>query len=100
LSQVDAVLPRPDGGWQVCYRDLRGAPYEAGEQKVTAPVVVLAAGTLGSTELLLRSQAKGLTISDALGTRFSTNGDFSGFAVCPTPQGQPALPGLPDPRTD
>ncbi|MDE2276965.1 MAG: GMC family oxidoreductase N-terminal domain-containing protein, partial [Burkholderiales bacterium] len=37
--------------------------------------VVLAAGTLGSTEILLRSRAHGLVLSPQLGEGFSTNGD-------------------------
>jgi cholesterol oxidase len=39
--------------------------------------VVLSAGTLGSTELLLKSRK--LDLSDKLGSRFSTNGDFFGI---------------------
>lgn len=37
--------------------------------------VVLAAGALGSTELLLRSQTDGLAFSSRLGWQFSANGD-------------------------
>ena len=45
-----------------------------------ASLVIVAAGVLGSTELLLRTRENGaLVLSDALGSRFSTNGDFSGF---------------------
>jgi cholesterol oxidase len=44
-----------------------------------APVVVLAAGTLGSTEILLRSRDMGLAVSDQLGKRFSANGDIIAF---------------------
>src|SRR5215218_1312578 len=40
--------------------------------------VVLAAGTLGSTEILLKSKEK-LSLSDTLGSKFSTNGDFFGI---------------------
>src|SRR6187402_1160193 len=40
----------------------------------------IAAGTLGSTEILLRSHARGLPLSSAVGTRFSGNGDVLGFA--------------------
>jgi hypothetical protein len=43
---------------------------------IKAKLVVLAAGTLGSTEILLRS--KNLQLSNTLGTRFSTNGDLFG----------------------
>jgi cholesterol oxidase len=39
--------------------------------------VVLSAGTLGSTEILLKS--KKLNLSNKLGSRFSTNGDFFGI---------------------
>ena len=46
---------------------------------VTADIVVLAAGTLGSTEILLRSRAAGLAVSDRLGQRFSANGDIIAF---------------------
>lgn len=47
---------------------------------ITADHVVLGAGTLGSTEILLRSREKGLSVSDRLGTGFSGNGDALGFA--------------------
>jgi cholesterol oxidase len=47
---------------------------------VRADVVILAAGTLGSTEILLRSRLQGLPLSSALGTRFSGNGDVLRFA--------------------
>ncbi|MXQ09723.1 FAD-dependent oxidoreductase [Alphaproteobacteria bacterium GH1-50] len=46
---------------------------------VTADVVVLAAGTLGSTEILLKSERAGLPLSDTLGSRFSGNGDVWAF---------------------
>jgi len=46
---------------------------------IEAPVIVLAAGTLGSTEILLRSRDKGLAVSDRLGERFSANGDIIAF---------------------
>lgn len=50
---------------------------------IRAKVAILAAGTLGSTEILLRTQAQGrLRFSVELGQRFSTNGDAiaMGFA--------------------
>ena len=40
--------------------------------------IVLAAGALGSTEILLRSQAKGLGLAPGIGSRFGGNGDFFG----------------------
>jgi cholesterol oxidase len=47
---------------------------------ITADVVVLAAGTLGTTQILLRSAGEGLPVSDRLGRGFSTNGDVLAFA--------------------
>ncbi|GAA4354212.1 hypothetical protein GCM10023165_45210 [Variovorax defluvii] len=46
-----------------------------GRRSVTAELVMLGAGALGSTEILLRSKAQGLPLSDRLGQRFSGNGD-------------------------
>ena len=48
--------------------------------QVKGGLVILAAGTLGSTELLLRSRENGLAVSHQLGSRFSANGDMIGFA--------------------
>lgn len=48
-------------------------------RSIEAGVVIVAAGTLGSSELMLRSRAKGLAVSDRLGQRFSANGDIIAF---------------------
>ncbi|KAF9105958.1 hypothetical protein BGX27_009389 [Mortierella sp. AM989] len=47
---------------------------------VTADIVVLGAGALGSTEILLRSNKCGLKTSDQVGKHFSGNGDFLAFS--------------------
>ncbi len=48
--------------------------------QIRAKIVILAAGTLGSTEILLRSKANNaVSCSDRLGERFSTNGDMIAF---------------------
>ena len=47
---------------------------------IEADNVVLAAGSLGSTKILLHSRANGLGVSRAIGTRFSGNGDFYGIS--------------------
>lgn len=66
------------GGYEVSYRDHR----DDSKRAVTAPMVFLAGGTLGTTEVLLRSRERGgLRLSDKLGTHFSTNGDFGAFVV-------------------
>ena len=44
-----------------------------------AEMVVLAAGTLGTSEILLRSRERGLALSDRLGHGFSANGDIIAF---------------------
>ncbi len=48
---------------------------EAGPLELHARHVILAAGTFGSTEILLRSRDTGLPLSPRLGERFSCNGD-------------------------
>ena len=45
---------------------------------VKARKVIVAAGSLGSSEILLRSREKGLALSSQLGCRFSGNGDYLG----------------------
>ncbi|HWD08038.1 MAG TPA: GMC family oxidoreductase N-terminal domain-containing protein [Actinomycetota bacterium] len=75
-------VERTDGGWLVHYQILDSGrePFDAPDQFVAAGVVVLAAGTLGSTEILLRSQAHGLAASSQLGKHFTGNGDVLGFS--------------------
>lgn len=45
-----------------------------------ARIVILAAGSVGSTELLLRSQCEGMAFSSRLGQCWSANGDVLGIA--------------------
>ncbi len=79
---VRSVRRGEDGKWQVRYcalgegRELFDAP----SQFVTADRVILSGGTLGTTEILLRSAGAGLEVSDRVGQRFSGNGDLLGFA--------------------
>jgi cholesterol oxidase len=68
-------VQRWDGIWRVAY-DAPSMP----PRFVLADVVVLAAGTLGSTQILLRSRDLGLPLSDRLGHGFSGNGDVLAFA--------------------
>ena len=49
-------------------------------RSVEADIVVLASGALGSSEILLRSKERGLSLSDRVGERFTGNGDVLGFA--------------------
>src|SRR5580704_9554319 len=47
---------------------------------LNAGEVVLSAGALNTPEILLRSETHGLSVAPALGTKFSSNGDFFGLA--------------------
>ncbi len=47
---------------------------------IRAKKIVLAAGSLGSTEILLRSKDKGLFVSDKIGSGFSGNGDYMAYS--------------------
>lgn len=76
--KVDTVRKGGDGIWQVAAHAV-GADRSRPEVTIEAPVVVLAAGTLGSTEIMLRSRDAGLAVSDRLGQRFSANGDIIAF---------------------
>ncbi len=80
LPLVEARFIKPvAGGYEVHYIDHRD---DDNEKTVTAPRVFLAAGTLGTTEILLRSLAQaGLPLSPMIGHKFSTNGDFAGFVM-------------------
>ncbi len=75
---VRSIAKGRDGRWSVRYRG-EGTPGDTPEACVTAETVLLAAGTLGTTEILLRSRAEGLALSDRLGERFSANGDLIAF---------------------
>jgi cholesterol oxidase len=53
---------------------------DAALRTITADVVVLAAGVLGSTEILLRSAEHGLGTSALVGRELSANGDYLSFS--------------------
>jgi len=76
--------PGADGshGYRVYFRDLRAGGDALGS--VLARRIVISAGSLGSTEILLRCKERFATlpkISDRLGQQFSPNGDFLGFVL-------------------
>lgn len=87
-ASVQWIEPNGAGGWRVRFQPtgfLR-EDFAAEPLTVDAAIVALAAGTLGSTEILMRSREKGLALSDALGTRFSGNGDVLAFGYnCDVP---------------
>jgi cholesterol oxidase len=81
LHDVHRIEPPPHAGgrWRVSFKDLQYCT----DGVVEAPVVVLAAGTLGSTRLLLKNRRRLPRLSPALGSRFSGNGDALGAAFDP-----------------
>lgn len=79
-AKVSHVEKTVDGKWQLRVRDMEPAGKSAGNHRVlTARHIILSAGTLGSTEILLRSRENGLPLSARLGQRFSANGDIIAF---------------------
>jgi cholesterol oxidase len=74
-------LERAGDGWIVHfqYLDSGREKFDAPTLFVKADIVVVSAGTLGSTEILLRSRDKGLVMSGQLGENMSGNGDILGF---------------------
>ncbi|MEP6741736.1 MAG: GMC oxidoreductase [bacterium] len=84
FTQVSVrYLSRRDDRWLVHYQLLNTGrdKFDAPTMFVTADIVVLAAGSLGSTEILLRSKKNGgLPLSNQVGEHFTGNGDFLAFA--------------------
>jgi len=60
---------------RVVHTDPRLQEREPDHLRIRAHKVILSAGTLGSTEILLRSRDEKLVFSSRLGERFSCNGD-------------------------
>ena len=79
VSRSGSDDPAADGshGYRVKYRDLKTRKQEV----ILTTRVVLSAGCLGSTELLLRCKHVLPRINDRLGRQFSGNGDFLSFVI-------------------
>jgi cholesterol oxidase len=81
---VRGIRPLPAGGYEVRYVIHNPADASPGllrEQLIHCRRLLLAAGTFGTTFLLLRNRASLPALSPALGTRFSGNGDLLGFVL-------------------
>ncbi len=80
-ARVRSVAKVGGGMWSLTIEMLTDGDVSASHRElvIEAPIVVLAGGTLGSTEVLLRSRERGLALSDRLGARFSANGDIVAF---------------------
>jgi cholesterol oxidase len=77
LADVRRIGPGQDGkGYQVRYADLNERPEEPPLVDLTCDHLVLAAGTLGTTNLLLRNRSAFPRLSRKLGMRFCGNGDL------------------------
>ena len=85
LCEVETIEESNDGtGYKYVlnfkdYNDIENGV----SRKIRTKYVVLAAGALGSTKILLKSRSAGLKISKSVGSKFSTNGDTFA-AVYPT----------------
>jgi cholesterol oxidase len=82
LHLAEEIEPpdRPGGNWTVSFSHLG----DGEDGSVEAPTLVLAAGTLGSSRLLLENRRRLPDLSPALGSRFSGNGDALAMAFDPT----------------
>ena len=82
LTEVDLVRALPGGGYAIEYRQRDpNKPRRTEKRTVLADRVILAAGCVGTTELLLRCrQADSIpNLSERVGDGFSTNGDYIAF---------------------
>ena len=98
LCEVKSFAPRSEGGFTIEYtqHDPTGPSKRDGRElaprrTITADRLILSAGTFGSPFLLLRNRANFPHLSDALGTRFSGNGDLLGFFLGAVREGRPRL---------
>lgn len=76
-ANVLRVEAMSGSGWQleVVHTDDKKRRREGKSLMLRSRITILAAGTFGSTEILMRSAKSGLTVSGRLGERFSANGD-------------------------
>jgi cholesterol oxidase len=77
LHLVDVITVADGAGYEVKFRQIKDGKFISGSQ--TARRVIVAAGSMGSTELLLRCRDQHKTLlqlSPFLGCNWSSNGDF------------------------
>lgn len=76
--KVEWIKKLDGGGWRIHGERVEG-PFRKSKFRLDAANVILAAGAINTTEILMRSEMKGLSVSPRLGSNFSGNGDF--FAI-------------------
>ncbi|WP_055482313.1 FAD-dependent oxidoreductase [Sphaerimonospora mesophila] len=91
LHEVRGIRPRVNGGYDVAYvvhlppaspdEEERLRPRWTGPHTISCDRLVLAAGTFGTSRLLLHDRAAFPGLSRTLGTRFSGNGDVLAFLL-------------------
>jgi cholesterol oxidase len=81
--EVKAFRPREGGGFEVDYvvHDPEAGPSATAPKTLTTDTLVISAGTLGSTYLLLKNREAFGGLPPALGTHFCGNGDLLTFAL-------------------
>ncbi len=91
--EVRGFRPREGGGYEVTYVVHTGADGEPStglsNETITCERLVLAAGTFGTTFLLLRNLTAFPGISSTLGSRFSGNGDLLALLFGANKDGRP-----------
>lgn len=95
LCEVRAFEPRESGGYDVHYvvhdPDRAASTDTLERHTVSCRHLVLSAGTLGTTRLLLRNRPALPGLSDQLGYGFSGNGDLLTFAIRCRKEGGPRV---------
>ncbi|GII57432.1 hypothetical protein Pth03_58210 [Planotetraspora thailandica] len=90
LHEVRGIRPRPGGGYDVEYvehmprpegDDSPGAPRWTGPHAISCDRLILAAGTYGTSSLLLKNRTRFPGLSSMLGSRYSGNGDLLSFLL-------------------
>jgi cholesterol oxidase len=91
--EVKGFRPLDTGGYEVVYvvhTAEDGEPAaDLPSRTITCDRLVLAAGTFGTTNMLLRNRSALPGIGAALGTRFTGNGDLLGLVMNATRDGRP-----------
>jgi cholesterol oxidase len=82
VSHIEQAQPLEGGQffWKVVLKNKKGIKKKEVPRVINAKIVIISAGSLGSTEILLRSTEKGLSLSPKVGTKFSGNGNMFGVA--------------------